>query len=625
MKRKNLIFTIIIIVIMITCVFVLFAIRKKPAIPDENDAIADEPPVEELPEPLPGETQIQLLPGNIVINGSGAGATDNDVEIAEAGTYTLSGELPDGQIYINAGVDDDVTLILKGVEIINSREPAIYVRNAEHTEIVLAKGTKNRVISGSEPEGDVTEATAEADAEAGAIYARDDLSISGDGELTVYGYINNGIHTSNDLVIEGGNIEVEAVNNGIKGKDSVEILGGNINITSGSDGIKSNESENDEDGVVNISGGEISITSTGKAIHAENNINVSGGTFNIASVDDALHSEKTVDISGGDFNIASGDDGIHAETELTIEDGNIVVSEAYEGLEANQILIYGGDISLTTSDDGMNAFGGQNNMGGGGPGGGQGGDPGGMGPGEGEEAGGRGHRQGMSGNMPGDMPNGMSGNRPDMGNGGGFPGGDGMSGNRPDMGEGGFPGGGGAPEEETNKVTEETPNLIIYGGNIYVNAEGDGLDSNGNLKIAGGYIIVDGPKNDGNGALDSGSENGGTITIDGGTILAIGMSGMAENFEEESEQYSFKYNTDENIASGSEIVISDADGNELISHTTIKDINSIVFSSPDLKDGETYSIKAGDLSLSITLDGISTSEGSSSRGFGGGHGGPSDN
>ena len=83
------------------------------------------------------------------------------------------------------------------------------------------------------------------------------------------------------------------------------------------------------------------------------------------------------------------------------------------------------------------------------------------------------------------------------------------------------------------------PTLKISGGTLYVNADGDGLDSNGDLIVEGGNIIVDGPTNSGNGALDSGSENGGSIVCNGGTILAIGASGMAESFESNSTQCSF--------------------------------------------------------------------------------------
>ncbi len=162
--------------------------------------------------------------------------------------------------------------------------------------------------------------------------------------------------------------------------------------------------------------------------------------------------------------------------------------------------------------------------------------------------------------------------------------------------------------------SSESPVIKISDGIVYVNADGDGLDSNGDLIIEGGYVIIDGPSDSANGALDSGSENGGVIATSGGTVFAIGASGMAETFGEKSTQYSFMKNFSGSIPAGTQITITDEDGKIVFEHTCAKSFNSVVFSSPDLAPGSTYTITAGNLTESVTIDNISS--GDSAGGFG---------
>ena len=159
------------------------------------------------------------------------------------------------------------------------------------------------------------------------------------------------------------------------------------------------------------------------------------------------------------------------------------------------------------------------------------------------------------------------------------------------------------PSEE---IVETMPNLIIKGGMLHIDAEGDGLDSNGNLLIEGGELVIDGPTKDDNGPLDYGKENDGACRIQGGTVLAIGSSGMAETFDEKSEQCSFRYLFDEPYEAGSEIVITDADGNELYRHIAAKTGASVVFSSPELVQGKTYMMRVGEQHIEIVQDSVST-------------------
>ncbi|MCR5214031.1 MAG: carbohydrate-binding domain-containing protein [Eubacterium sp.] len=158
--------------------------------------------------------------------------------------------------------------------------------------------------------------------------------------------------------------------------------------------------------------------------------------------------------------------------------------------------------------------------------------------------------------------------------------------------------------------------LTINGGTIYVNAGGDGLDSNGYLYINDGIVTVDGPTNDGNGALDTGY----TAYVNGGSVILVGSSGMAESFSADSEQYSILYNFSNTLSEGTEIELIDESGNVVMSYTLNKTANSVLLSSPDIKEG-TYTIKAGSTEDTITVTSISTS-GGVAGGFGGGMGTP---
>ncbi|MCD7862554.1 MAG: carbohydrate-binding domain-containing protein [Lachnospiraceae bacterium] len=545
---------------------------------------------------MENQTEIIFSENGITVNGSGASVSGSVVTISDSGTYAVSGSMEDGQIYVDAGGSDEVILLLNGLTLGNEEEPAIYVENAGQTQLYMAEGTVNTIASGTAVEIGAQTEDSDEDLSGGAIYARDDLSISGEGTLIVYGYLNNGIQTTNHLLIDSGTIQVTAVNNGIKGKDSVTITGGTFTVVAGGDGIKSNDTTGENYGIVTISGGTFDIEAYGDGVQAETalaitggsfeivsgggsseatysssenwrvygsnwdrsdetdvsakglkggtQVTITGGSFTIDSCDDAVHSNGDIVISGGSFEIASGDDGMHGDTSLTINGGTIVITDSYEGLEANQITISGGDITLTAYDDGLNANGGTSSA-------------------------------------------------------------------------GGF----GRSTSTSSSSGTDMPTLRITDGNLVVNAGGDGLDSNGDIIIEGGVTIVNGPTDSQNGAIDSGTESGGTCTISGGTVLALGSSGMAETFSSSSEQCSFMCSMS-TFSSGDALTITDADGTVIYQYTVTKSGSSVVFSSPELKQGETYTLTVGSQSAEITLSSTSTTT-SGSSGMGGGMGGQS--
>lgn len=583
-----------------------------------------------------------LADGSITLSPDGSTSTDasvlidgQTVTITQEGTYEIAGTLDDGALIVESGENAKITLVLGGVSIKNTTGAAIQIGTADDVTIELEEGTTNVLQSGEEV--DIATATEGEEASGGALQSKVDLKIKGKGSLTVLGYLNNGIHCTKDLKIKNGNISVTALGHGIKGKNSVTVSGGTVTVTSGKDGITSDETENEEKGFVTIEDGEIIITSAGDGVSAETTLTVTGGVISIISgggsanaqqktdnmrdwwdfdnsasddnsasckglkagkammisggsitidaQDDALHTDGDMTISGGECILSTGDDGAHAALSLTVLDGKITVLTSYEGLEANQITLAGGELDITATDDGINANGGSDGFSGG-FGGGFGGGRGGMG-------GSFGGRRNDTNNHSGDMTP-PDGNAP--------------SGNPPTM-----PGQDAADSTTTDDTIDKQPVLLITGGKITVNADGDGLDSNGNLRVEGGDITINGPANGGNGALDIGTENGGAGVIAGGTLIALGTSSMAENFGSTSTQCAFLV-TMNSFGAGETITITDSQGTVLYTGVTVKSANSVVFSSPDLTVGETYTVTIGSISATVTQS--STVVGNS-NGFGG--------
>lgn len=581
--------------------------------------------------------------GSITLSPDGSTSTDasvlidgQTVTVTQAGTYQIAGTLGDGALIVESAENAKITLVLGGVSIKNSTGAAIQISTADDVTIELAEGTTNVLQSGEEV--DIATATEGEEASGGALQSKADLKIKGKGSLTVLGYLNNGIHCTKDLKIKNGNISVTALGHGIKGKNSVTVSGGTVTVTSGKDGITSDETENEEKGFVTIEDGEIIITSAGDGVSAETTLTVTGGVISIISgggsanaqqktdnmrdwwdfdnsasddnsasckglkagkammisggsitidaQDDALHTDGDMTISGGECILSTGDDGAHAALSLTVLDGKITVLTSYEGLEANQITLADGELDITASDDGINANGGSDGFSGG-------------------FGGGFGGRRSDMNSQSGDMT------PPDNSNMQTPPDGNAPSGNPPTM-----PGQDAADSTTTDDTTDKQPVLLITGGKITVNADGDGLDSNGDLRVEGGDITINGPSNGGNGALDIGTENGGAGVIAGGTLIALGTSSMTENFGSTSTQCAFLV-TMNSFGAGETITITDSQGNVLYTGVTVKSANSVVFSSPDLVVGETYTVTIGSTSATVTQS--STVVGNS-NGFGGGFG-----
>lgn len=365
------------------------------------------------------------------------------------------------------------------------------------------------------------------------LYSKDDLSLNGSGSLTIASPAGHGISCKDDLVLAGGTYTITAANHGLDANDSIRLTASAIAIEAGKDGM-----------------------------HAENSDDATLGFIYIAD---------------GTYNIHAQDDGIHASATLTIVDGDITIAESYEGLEALDLIINGGNIRLIASDDGLNAAGSNDGSGFDGSKGGIFDDP-------------AAHKNNRDfsdfpespesfESIPSEAkPDRNMQNRPDKGFGGGF-------GNN--FG-GGFGGG------EFGGMGTSNGSISITGGDLYIQASGDGIDANGSLTITGGNITICGPNRGDTASLDYDT----TANISGATFIATGASGMAQTLSS-TKQGVLTINVG-NQNAGTTLTLTDAKGNLLLTQTPELPYSLVILSSPELESGESYTLTIGTTTKTIT-------------------------
>lgn len=529
--------------------------------------------------------QIELEGNSISADGRGVSVSGNTVTISEEGTYVVSGHLNDGQILVDASDSAKIQIVLKNAEIYCGTSAAIYIREADKVFLTLAEGSKN-VLGGGAEYTDTDENTVD-----GVIFSKADLTLNGAGSLEINAEYKHGIVSKDDLVITGGSITVNAVSQCLSGKDSVKIADGVFVLNSEGKGIKA---ENTDDSTLG-------------------NIYIAGGKFTIRTEDDSLHASGSIVIDGGDLIVESGDDACHADADVVINEGTVLVNSCYEGLEGYRVVINGGTVDITASDDAINAAAPKNAS-----------DTGNqdrtsrqegeMQPGgealqnsdmpdekeslDGEPQNGELSQNGKllqaeelpDGELPqaGGMPEGELSEDGEMPAAGGRRGGQ-------------MPGGGdtgrGSIENDSNAY------IKITGGELTVTAGGDGLDSNGSLFLSGGTVCINGTASQGDSALDY----NGIAEVTGGVLMASGSSGMAQGFSSSSSQCSILRALDESQEAGSTVTLSDSAGKTFLSWSPAVQYSCVVLTSPELKLGETYTLSAGSENLEITLDSIAVS------------------
>ena len=239
----------------------------------------------------------------------GVTVSDGVITITKAGNYKLTGTY-EGQIKVEATSGDMVRLILNNATITNSTGAAINMVEADEVVIYTASGTTNTVSDGSSY-SDTASGSPDA-----AIYSKSDLTLAGEGALKVEGKYEEGIHTTDGLVIASGTLEVNAANTGIKGKDYVDILDGTITVTASQDGIKATNDTDGNRGWVRLSGGTVNISAGDDGFKAERVLEISGGTLNITQSNEGIEAQY-INILDGTVNVTSTDDGINASYSTT--------------------------------------------------------------------------------------------------------------------------------------------------------------------------------------------------------------------------------------------------------------------------------------------------------------------
>lgn len=508
----------------------------------------------------------------IVCNGSGVSAAGNTATITKAGTYAISGS-GIGQLVIDCSSDDKVYLVLDGLDLSCEDGPAIYCKSADKLTITLADGTSSTLSDG----------TGNSDDTGAAIFSEDTLVINGGGSLFVNGVYKDGIKSKDGLKLCGGNISVTAAEDGIIGKDYVLAAAGSVTLNSGCDGIKSTCSDNAEKGYISITGGEYHLVCGNNGFQAETVLCMTDGAVDIVTGGGSSTVEYTTDNGGRmdrffadgsdgfDFSELKAEDGTAAESmkglkaggDITISGGTITADCADDAVHSNgSITIDGGIFTLASGDDGIHSdvlltitdgeiFITQSY--------------------EGLEA------VGIT----------ISGGT--------------ISVRAADDGVNAC---GSAAEDGF------TPYIAISGGSLTSNADGDGIDSNGTISMSGGTLVVFGPTDGGNGALDYDQ----SFALSGGTLIALGSRGMAQAPSTLSQPCLSIYG---NVEADSTLEVRSADGDVIISITTPKMCESLIFSTPDLVSGQDYSIYCGDelLSTVTATDGVS-GNGATGSGFG---------
>lgn len=536
-----------------------------------------------------GAVYVTLSDDGITGETAGVAINGQTMTITAEGTYIFSGTLSEGQIVVDAD-NAKVQIVFDNVDITCASSAAVYVKSAEKVFVTLAEGSQNTLRNTDEYVA-IDDNNIDA-----VIFAKSDLTLNGTGSLTIVSAEGHGIVSKDDLKITGGTYDITAAGHALSGKDSVRIADGTFILTAEKDGIHAENADDEEKGYIYIADGDFAITSDGDGMDASNIVQIEDGTFDITAGGGAANSLKTHEsdmpgggmsqnierpdgenmpqdtttdesgtstkgikagggmyLNGGTYQIDSADDSIHSNANITIADGTYTLATGDDGVHADDALtVNGGTITVTESYEGLEGLtvtindgtiditardDGINTAGG--------------------------TDQSGFGTF-GDHFKGMD-----------------------------------SADDETEETTDNEMWMELNGGYIHILAGGDGVDSNGDLTINGGEIYIDGPSDNGNSAIDYGDRS--SAYVNGGTLVAIGSSGMAEVMSDSSKQKVLMVKLGEQMEAGN-VVLTDSEGNVIVSYTALKTYDCVIISTAEVESGATYTLATSGTTTEVTAE-----------------------
>ena len=502
------------------------------------------------PAPSGGKATITLNGTTATVSGTGASVEGNTVYITAGGSYTVKGTLTDGRIIVDAE-KQEVALTLDGASINCSYSSPLYVYHSKQTTITLKDGTASTRIDGNAYTY-TDEYSSEADEEPNAcLYSKSDLVINGGGKLTVRSHFNNGITSKDTLTITNATLSVTSQNHGINGKDHAVVTGANITVNSGGDALRSTNDTGEQDdngntlGYIVLNDSTLNLTAAEDTVQAESTLTVTNcritanttGNANSVSAK-GLKATGNMVINSGTFVLNCTDDAVHSNANVTVKGGTFTVDSGDDAFHADETLaVSGGNITVNSS------------------------------------------YEGLEGNLV-DISGGTI---------------------RLKSSDDGINAAGGVDNSGNfwpGASSSSNSGIHISGGYVVVNASGDGVDANGSITMSDGTLIILGPTNGGNGALDYDQ----TFTITGGVMMAQGSSGMAQSPNDLS-QYAVSLTFNQSLSAGTYVQLKF--GDEEVVLQIQKTTQNLIYTSPAFQKGDTVTVSyGGTYSGGTVTDGI---------------------
>ena len=564
-----------------------------------------------------GAVYVTLSGDGITGEMDGVAINGQTVTITAEGTYIFSGTLSEGQIVVDAD-NAKVQIVFDNVDITCASSAAVYVKSAEKVFVTLAEGSQNTLRNTDEYVA-IDDNNIDA-----VIFAKSDLTLNGTGSLTIVSAEGHGIVSKEDLKVTGGTYDITAAGHALSGKDSVRIADGTFILTAEKDGIHAENADDEEKGYIYIADGDFTITSDGDGMDASNIVQIEDGTLDITAGGGAANSLKTheSDMPGGpgggmpqngekldgesmpqmgekpdgenmtemgkrpdgttppekpsqtdqsdtadetaapdnatDHQSSSAETtedtttdesgtstkGIKAGGGMYLNGGTYQIDSADDSIHSNaNITIADGTYTLATGDDGVHA----------------------------DDA---------------LIVNGGTITVTESY--------EGLEGLTVTINDGTIDIT--ASDDGINTAGEK---MELNGGYIHILAGGDGVDSNGDLTINGGEIYIDGPSDNGNSAIDYGDRS--SAYVNGGTLVAIGSSGMAEGMSDSSKQKVLMVKLGEQMEAGN-VVLTDSEGNVIVSYTALKTYDCVIISTAEVESGATYTLTTSGTTTEVTAE-----------------------